>query len=85
MVKDHSAGGSHLLVAGVEARHLLVTSEGLPDLAFDQAEQQKGQADHRDQTTRLLSCTKMGVTASGALTPDFEHVYEAWGGVVAAG
>lgn len=49
VIGDHSAGGSHLLVAGVEAQHLLVTSEGLPDLAFDQAEQQQGQADHRDQ------------------------------------
>lgn len=49
VVEDHAAGGSDLAVVGVEAGHGLFGTQGLADLAFDQAVDQQGQADHGDQ------------------------------------
>jgi hypothetical protein len=38
-----------LLAARIQPLHFLFASQRPADLAFDQAEQQQGQADHRDQ------------------------------------
>ncbi|MFI6062259.1 hypothetical protein [Streptomyces sp. NPDC051286] len=68
VVEDHPAGRPDCLVARIQAPHLLFGSQGAADLAFDQAEQQQGQADHGDQCGEaLVVLTKIGVTARGPL------------------
>ncbi|MFJ2806010.1 hypothetical protein [Kitasatospora sp. NPDC087271] len=49
MEEDHAAGGADGSVVRIEAAHGLFRPESLAYLAFDQAEDQQGQADHGDQ------------------------------------
>ncbi|MFG2887575.1 hypothetical protein ACGFYV_35745 [Streptomyces sp. NPDC048297] len=49
VVEDHPSGRPHSAVVRVEPGHGLLRPQGPSDLAFDQAEDQQGQADHLDQ------------------------------------
>ena len=63
MVEDHPAGGPH-----ASARHGLLWSEGLSDLALDQAKHQRCEADDLDEYgCAAVVLDEDGVTASRPL------------------